>query len=142
MRRFLLDDKIASREQAQELVQRSLASFGAEKFGLWTVRLTHDDQTIVGFCGLQRTNDRREVELIYGVVTELAGRGLASEAAKSVLSYGLDDLGLPRIIGRTDPPNAASARVMEKAAMNFEGRISADGLELLQYAIERRSPHS
>jgi [ribosomal protein S5]-alanine N-acetyltransferase len=51
------------------------------------------------------------------------GRGYATEATRILLRFGFDDLGLHRIAATCHPDNAASARVLEKAGMTFEGRM-------------------
>lgn len=39
VRRYLWDDKIISRETAEEVVRASLVSFQEHRFGFWTLRL-------------------------------------------------------------------------------------------------------
>jgi RimJ/RimL family protein N-acetyltransferase len=51
------------------------------------------------------------------------GRGYATEATRILVRFGFDDLGLHRISATCHPDNAASARVLEKAGMTFEGRM-------------------
>ena len=60
------------------------------------------------------------------------------EAARAVLRYGLEDLGLERIIAICFPENVGSWRVMEKAGMRFVGTASYYGLaRLKKYVAER-----
>lgn len=49
------------------------------------------------------------------------GKGIMSEAAKEVISFGFHNLDLVRIQARCDVENIASARVMEKIGMTYEG---------------------
>ena len=51
------------------------------------------------------------------------GRGYATEAARALVAFGFRDLRLHRIYATCDPDNRASARVMEKIGMLYEGRI-------------------
>ena len=51
------------------------------------------------------------------------GRGYATEATRLLLRFGFDDLGLHRIAATCHPDNRASARVLEKSGMSFEGRM-------------------
>jgi RimJ/RimL family protein N-acetyltransferase len=44
-------------------------------------------------------------------------KGLATEAAKAALQYGLDELKLTYIIAVVEPANTASIRVIEKLGM-------------------------
>ncbi len=51
------------------------------------------------------------------------GRGYATEAARAVLAIAFDEVGLHRVIGRTEARNAASARVLEKLGMRREAHL-------------------
>jgi [ribosomal protein S5]-alanine N-acetyltransferase len=49
------------------------------------------------------------------------GKGYATEGARALVRYGLDDLGLYRIVGVTHPDNAASQHVLVKAGLADAG---------------------
>ena len=51
------------------------------------------------------------------------GEGFATEAARLLLAFGFDELGMRRIWATSHPDNVASARVLEKIGMSYEGRI-------------------
>ena len=88
-------------------------------FGVWILfdRVTRE---FVGHGGLQRL-PTGEVEVIYAIVCERWGNGLATEIASASMKYGFDILGLDTIIGLAYPENGASRRVLEKAGMQFTG---------------------
>lgn len=44
-----------------------------------------------------------------------------TEIVKRMIQFGFEKMGLVRIEARCHPENIASARVMEKAGMQFEG---------------------
>jgi RimJ/RimL family protein N-acetyltransferase len=50
-------------------------------------------------------------------------RGYTTEAARRVVAFGFGDLHLYRIEAACFPRNRASARVMEKAGLRYEGRL-------------------
>lgn len=64
----------------------------------------------------------RGAELGYVLHRDFWCRGIATEAAGALLGLGFTQTGLHRIIARCDPTNTASARVMEKLGMQYEGR--------------------
>ena len=51
------------------------------------------------------------------------GRGYATEAARALLRYGFETLGLHRVIATCQPENPASWRVMEKLGMRREAHF-------------------
>jgi RimJ/RimL family protein N-acetyltransferase len=134
VRRYLFDDRIVSREQAEERIQNSLASFLTHGFGLWAV---HCEGVMIGFCGLSPSRTASEAEILYGIAPSHWERGLATEAAQAVLRYGLEDLRLPRIIGGADVPNVASLRILKKLGMTFIRRERTDYGEVEYFALTR-----
>ncbi|MEM7165553.1 MAG: GNAT family N-acetyltransferase [Planctomycetota bacterium] len=94
--------------------------------GRWAA-ISKETDEVVGFAGLKYLADLDEVDLGYRFVPECWGRGLATEAATACLKYGLETLGLERIIGITLPANHASMRVLEKVGMTREKTFLYDG---------------
>ena len=50
-------------------------------------------------------------------------RGFATEAAKRILEFGFNELGLERIFSKCFFDNLPSRRVMEKIEMEYEGKF-------------------
>jgi RimJ/RimL family protein N-acetyltransferase len=65
--------------------------------------------------------DLRRAELGYWIRSDLAGRGLTTEAASAIVAFGFDVVGLHRIELHAAPGNAGSIRVAEKLGFQFEG---------------------
>lgn len=83
--------------------------------------------TVVGGCGLTITLPKFKTAAIgYVFNRDYWGQGVASEAARALLKFGFDELGLHRIYATCDSRNVGSARVMEKCGMRFEGEFKAD----------------
>ena len=140
VRRYLFDDRIISREQADAMIQSSLASFPTHGFGLWIVHCT-GEEAMVGFCGLFLIGDPPEVELLYGIAPPVWGQGLTTEATRAVLRYGFEELRLARIVAGADVPNVASLRVLEKLGMTFARRMRTAYGEVLYFALTREEFH-
>ncbi|HTF32673.1 MAG TPA: GNAT family N-acetyltransferase [Myxococcota bacterium] len=134
VRRFLWDDRVVSRDTVQALIAASFASFSVQGLGLWVAE-DRASRAFVGFCGLRPIDETAEIELLYGLVRERWGEGLATEAGNAVLAHAFLRVGLPRVVGRTDSPNLASVRVLERLGMQFEGERVVHGLPTLHYAI-------
>ena len=54
------------------------------------------------------------------------GLGLGTEAARGLIGFGFERLGLHRIWATCDTGNARSARVLERAGMVLEGTMRDD----------------
>jgi RimJ/RimL family protein N-acetyltransferase len=64
-----------------------------------------------------------KAELGWVLAREHWGRGYMPEAVRGVIELALGALGRYRVAAYTDFENARSARVMEKAGMQYEGRL-------------------
>jgi ribosomal-protein-alanine N-acetyltransferase len=65
----------------------------------------------------------REAELGYELSPAYWGQGYATEAARAMMGFGFETLGLHRICAYTVAENVASQRVMERLGMRREGRL-------------------
>ena len=82
-----------------------------------------EDGVLIGAIALRIERDHERAELGYWIGVPYWGQGYATEAARAVLSFGFDQLGLNRVFARHMSSNPASGRVMEKIGMRFEGEL-------------------
>lgn len=102
------------------------------------------DGAVIGFGGLYWGRERWQAEVGYTLRRDAWGQGYASEAARALVRYGFEQLGLHRIFAECHPDNKGSERVMRRLGMRYEGRMVeaewANGTwwDLLHYAILER----
>ena len=77
-----------------------------------------------------------EVEVAYLLAKDYWNQGLATEAARASIEYGLDELKLDRIVAIARPENVGSYRVMEKVGMKYEKDAHYYNVNVVYYAIE------
>ena len=77
--------------------------------------------TLVGSITLGLNPRDDNGELGYWIGVPYWGRGYCTEAAREVVRYGFEDLGLHRIHASHFGSNPASGRVMQKIGMSYEG---------------------
>jgi len=108
-----------------------MASYERHGFGLFRVELK-DGGMAVGMCGLLKRDALPDVDIGYAFLPAFRGRGLAAEAAASVLSYARDRLGISRVVAIVSPANHDSIRLLSKLGMAFERpvRLSPDDEEI------------
>jgi len=94
VRQFLFDDRCISRNEAQLFIEASAANFVQHNYGLWLFFEQQSD-LLAGFAGLLHSPEGMP-SLIFGTRPQFWGRGYATEAARAVLRYALDVLGLER----------------------------------------------
>ncbi len=79
---------------------------------------------VIGGIGLRLSRPaHRAGDMGYVFNPQHWGRGYCTEAAAAIVAFGLGQLRLHRIYATCDPDNRASARVMEKIGMTYEGRL-------------------
>jgi [ribosomal protein S5]-alanine N-acetyltransferase len=136
VRRYLWDDDAISRQRAAAAVEAGVAGANRNGVGLWCV-LPKPASELAGFSGFRYIEDSPEIELLYGLLPEYWGRGLATEAARAVLEYGFDAALFTRIYARTDVPNRASVRVLERLGMKLERETHLGVRPTLIYSLAR-----
>ncbi|HEX5900293.1 MAG TPA: GNAT family protein [Solirubrobacteraceae bacterium] len=67
--------------------------------------------------------EHRQGEIGFLLHPDHQGRGYATEAAEAMLALAFDTYGLHRVVGRLEPRNVASARVLEKLGMRREAHL-------------------
>lgn len=91
---------------------------------------------LLGSVGLnQRIPAHRGANLGYWIVETVRGHGIAVEAARQVVRFGFDTLGLRRITIQVVPENRASLRVAMKLGAVCEG-IARNGLLVGETSVE------
>lgn len=110
-----------TREATEAWIARSVASYAANGFGRWAL-LERDSGQIVGDCGilLNLVDGVEEHDLGYIVHHRYWGRGYAPEAALACRDYGIERLGLRRLVANMATENRASERVAQKIGMVLE----------------------
>lgn len=81
------------------------------------------DDIFTGAIGLDLHGAHYRGEVGYWIGKPYWGQGFASEALRRVLQFGFEELDSNRIEANCYDYNIASARVMEKAGMIYEGTL-------------------
>lgn len=97
-----MDRRSAWRIWASEAGQWPLMGFGPFSFDARTTG------TYLGEVGVYQPDGYPEPELGWFVVPEAEGRGIAAEAARSVMDWARDSLGWQRLVNYIDPLNTRS----------------------------------
>ena len=138
VRKYLWDDEVISKEIAKEIIEKSVAMSEEDGKGLWSV-LTRESDELIGFCGFWFFHEPPQLEILYGIAPSHWGQGIATEAAKAMMSYGFEELRFDCIIASTDAPNLASVRVMQRIGMTFQKRELTNGLDTIYYMMSREN---
>jgi RimJ/RimL family protein N-acetyltransferase len=114
-------DKTQTIKFIRAMAEQRLAGTGIT----WAIE--HDGK-VIGSIGLddiqwfQRAWRVDRAEIGYWLATELWSRGMMTEAAIAVMTFGFDTLGLHKLTIGCLADNTASRRVIEKCGFRFIGR--------------------
>lgn len=111
------------RERADALIAEVTALDGPDEAG-WSLTIADaDDTTVLGDLYVGLSAGGRTAEIGYTLARDAWGAGFAVEAATELVRYLFDDVGVTRIEAKLHPDNPASAMVVERIGMRFEGRL-------------------
>lgn len=102
-----------------------------------------DTKELIGAIGLVINKIHKKAELAYWIGVPYWRKGYCTEASKSIIAFGFEELNLNRIYALAMEINAGSWKVMEKVGMKYEGTRKQDvvknglPMDLRSYAIIR-----
>lgn len=116
-------DHYSSLADAYRFIHWALDRYQRKSEAPWGIVLKDEDKLIgtIGFTDHAPLHRRAEVN--YALSAKYWRQGLTPEALHRILDHGFNTLRLNRIESRCIPDNVASARVMEKVGMKYEGLL-------------------
>jgi [ribosomal protein S5]-alanine N-acetyltransferase len=100
---------------------RDFLALAREPGKIWLAITLRNDGKQIGGIGLRVDDQHQHAELGYWLGLPYWGQGYATEAARELLRYGFEDLGLHRIFASHFKPNPSSGRILVKLGMHHEG---------------------
>ncbi len=132
------------RAAADAAFDRFSAALDERGWGLWAVE---HDGTFLGFTGLNPVGFDAHftpaIEIGWRLRRDAWGHGFATEAARAVVGFAVDQLGLPEIVSFTSVGNVRSRAVMERLGMtrdpgdDFDNPRVAIGSPLRRHVLYR-----
>ncbi len=118
------------RDSRTYLREYAFPRYAARELDPFGITLAGDPGRVIGTVGCFRARgdaSGRILELAYALARPHWGQGLAVEAARALIGHGYATIPqVERIQAHCDAENRASARVMEKLGMSYEGTARSD----------------
>lgn len=109
-------------DRAEALVTESLVLDGPTPGHWWMITIADPtDTTVLGDLAVHLTDDAHTAEVGYTLSRSAWGHGYATEALDALVTYLFETIGVTRVEGKLHPDNPASAMVLERVGMLFEG---------------------
>ena len=130
--RFIGDKSVRTIEDARKYILNGpVASYKQFGFGLYAVELKESNVPI-GMCGILKRDTLSHPDIGFAFLPAYWNQGYAHESAAAVMDHARNVLGADRILAITSPDNEASARLLGKIGLRFEGliKLSEDAAEV------------
>lgn len=143
--RWIGDGSTRTEQQTRASIQAWERHWDTQGYGLFAVEVRATGE-LAGLTGLAVPSFLPEimpaVEIAWRLGQSFWGRGLATEAARAALHFGLADRGLQRVVSIVQVGNNASERIMVKLGMHLERETvdPATRRPLRVYEITRTAP--
>lgn len=112
--RYIDRPRAAVPDDVTPLIQKMLDAVAANEDISWAVCL-RDDPKLIGYMGYWRIKKEHfRGEIGYAMHPSFQGKGLMSEAVRTVLDYGFNVLKFHSVEANVNPGNAASIRLLER----------------------------
>ena len=118
--RFMIWPTHASVRDAENFLPLCVAGWSSGRELSWAITVPPSDR-VVGMVGLRPHEFKADMG--YVLARRLWGQGIMPEAAGAVLRVALQDPRVWRVWATCDVDNRASARVLEKIGMTYEGTL-------------------
>jgi ribosomal-protein-alanine N-acetyltransferase len=136
VRKYLFDDQVIPVGDAAAILETALGTFATHGYGLWLVYPKGQPEA-AGLVGLYGFFSEPQPQLLYALLPQYQGQGMATEAARRIVQYAFDALGYAYLEASCDLPNVASVRVMERLGMGRLKEEHADDKALVWYRLDR-----
>lgn len=119
--RFFRRNPHCDLSQTEQIIMEWVNAYTKDNYYNWAIELKEIGE-IIGQISLVDLNEKYfSCEVAFTVGRAFWGKGISTEALKSVISYLFKEIDMNRIEGRHNTLNLASGRVMQKSGMKFEG---------------------
>ncbi|WLR57024.1 GNAT family protein [Mesobacillus subterraneus] len=110
-----------TRAATEEYVKMILGLYEEGKIAPWGIHHKEDNKLIGTVDYVSWQPQHKTAEIGYALSMDYWGKGIATEAAKELIRFGMNEMDLVRIQAKSLVENRGSERVMEKAGLEFEG---------------------
>lgn len=124
------------KESIEYITSGPLIQYVKDGFGRMCI-IDKKNQKMIGVTGLKYLTELNEVDIAYRLLPEYWGQGIATEVANRVIDFGLNEIGIPKIIGMAFPHNSASINILKKIGMEYERNVLFWAKECVLYAIQK-----
>jgi len=118
---------IKTPEEAWRLMAAYIGHWQLQGYGYMAIEEKSSGK-FVGCVGLWNSDPWPEMEMGYWLITEMQGKGYATEAAQKIMEFAFHTIQAPSLVSYISPQNMASRRLAERL-----GAVHEETIELLEF---------
>ena len=130
--RHYIDGKASSLEKTKEYLSENIISYRENGYGRYAIR-DADTNEFLGICGYLK--ESYGVDFGYRFLPSCCGKGIATEAALTVIKKGISDNLREHVVGIVLPENKASVTVLLKVGFRWKENLELFGFNVEKYTL-------
>ena len=131
--RHYIDGKASPLKKTKEYLSENIISYRENGYGRYAIR-DADTNEFLGICGFLK--ESYGLDFGYRFLPSCWGKGIATEAASTVIEKGISDNLREQIISIVLPENKASINVLSKVGFKWEENIELYGFNVEKYTLQ------
>ena len=132
VRRYI-DGKASSLEKTKKYLSENIISYRENGYGRYAIRDKYTNE-FLGICGF--LNESYGLDFGYRFLPSCWGKGIATEAASTVIEKGISDDLREQIVGIVLPENKASITVLLKVGFRWKENLELFGFNVEKYTLQ------
>ena len=133
--RHYIDGKASPLKKTKKYLSENIISYRENGYGRYAIR-DADTNEFLGICGFLK--ESYGLDFGYRFLTSCWGKGIATEAASTVLEKGISDNLREQVVGIVLPENKASINVVCKVGFKWQENLELYGLNVEKYTLRLR----
>lgn len=137
-KRFIGDKNLKTTDDAVSFIQNNLLPM-YENVGMGLLLVIEKTTSNpIGICGLIKRDTLSDVDLGYGFLPQVEGKGYAYEATQHAIAYARETLHLEEIVAICTSHNVRSQKLLHRLQFEYQGvqEKLEDGIDLELYRLK------
>ena len=133
--RHYIDGKASPLKKTKKYLSENIISYRENGYGRYAIR-DADTNEFLGICGFLK--ESYGLDFGYRFLPSCWGKGIATEAASTVLEKGISDNLREQVVGIVLPENKASIKVLCKVGFKWKENLELYGFKVEKYTLRLR----
>ena len=130
--RHYIDGKASPLKKTKKYLSENIISYRENGYGRYAIR-DADTNEFLGICGFLK--ESYGLDFGYRFLPSCWGKGIATEAASTVLEKGISDNLREQVVGIVLPENKASVTVLLKVGFRWKENLELFGFNVEKYTL-------